>query len=482
MFFLFISALLADTIIDGVSYKLDQETGKAVITKSTCPTSDKSLNLKGTFTEETYQYTLVSIEEDAFNGCEHLIGDLTIPDTVTFIGYKAFSNCGFTGSLTFNAPVDIDASLFSGSNKWTGDLTIGDKVPSIGARAFEELFLNGKKLTIGSSVSSIGSMAFYGCKFSNIDTITIPPSVKSLGNQFLGHVTGPKNLDLQATVEVLTQGDMTHLESFETLQITNAKALGEKCLFGYKNFKTITIQNCEKFYSLALANTSFDQSLVIPQSIKSIGFGCFAHSSWTGDLTINAEVDEIDFSVFSGATFGGSKLTITNVKIIGARAFENCFSSSITLSIPSIEVFGSMAFYGCKIENIVIPSTTSLIGRAAFCGVTAKELTIITNLTATNSTWFEGQNKIDRLVLGSSIQTIGESTFSYCSNYKEGLTINGQIIEIEDKAFYHCSGFKGSLRIPETVQSIGENSFSYTTGFDGDLIIDANVKTIDHYV
>lgn len=487
MFFIFLISCLSTTHREtreevdenGITYRLNKTTGIATIIRSKCPTEDKTLQISGDINIDTFPYKVDTIEEEAFFGCEHLVGDLTIPDSITFIGYKAFANCGFTGSLTFNAPVDIDASLFSGSDKWTGSLTIGNKVPSIGDRAFEGLFLNGKSLSIGSGVKSIGSMAFYGCKFSTSETITIPSNVEKVGGQFLAYVTGSKNLDLQATIPVLSQISMLGLESFETLKISHTKALGENCLMGYKNFKTITVENCEKFLNFAFANTSFDQDLVISSEVIEIKQGAFAFSSWSGSLTINAKVDEIDPSVFSGARFGGSKLTITNVKSIGARAFENCFTNVVTVSLGTIEKFGSMAFYGCKLDIIIIPSQTSQIGRAAFHGAKANELSLDTNLDATNSTWFEGKNEINRLILGSKITKITNSTFSYCSNYKGGLTIKGSLTAIEDKAFYHCSGFSGSFTIPETVKSIGESSFSFATGFDGDLIINADVSTID---
>lgn len=60
---------------------------------------------------------------------------------------------------------------------------------------------------------------------------------------------------------------MLGLESFETLTITNTKTL---CLYGYTNFKTITIKNAIKFMSYAFSHTSFDQDLVTSEKVESI--------------------------------------------------------------------------------------------------------------------------------------------------------------------------------------------------------------------
>ena len=80
---------------------------------------------------------VTEIGDDAFMGCSRL-AKVTIPDTVTRIGVRAFARCAFT---SFEIP---------------------ESVTAIESRAFFDCgYL--KEITIPQSVKSLGEMAFYSC-------------------------------------------------------------------------------------------------------------------------------------------------------------------------------------------------------------------------------------------------------------------------------------------------------------------------------
>ncbi|MBQ2378605.1 MAG: leucine-rich repeat protein, partial [Clostridia bacterium] len=113
----------------------------------------------------------------SFYGCTGL-KEVTIPDGVTSIGTRAFSDCS---SLT---SVEIPDSVTS-IGDWTfhncsslASIEIPDSVTSIGVCAFSDCS-SLASVTIGNSVTSIGSLAFSDC--SSLASVTIGNSVTSIG-------------------------------------------------------------------------------------------------------------------------------------------------------------------------------------------------------------------------------------------------------------------------------------------------------------
>ena len=154
-----------------------------------------------------------NVEKFAFFLCNALTG-MTIPASVTDIGYGAFTGC--VGLKQFNvnagnpaykaasgllltkdgktlvaAPGGVKTVTVPSGVKSIGDMafccctnlvsvTIPKTVTRIGDAGFEECY-NLKNVTIPGSVKSIGEMAFYYCE--NLTSVVVPESVKSIGNR-----------------------------------------------------------------------------------------------------------------------------------------------------------------------------------------------------------------------------------------------------------------------------------------------------------
>ena len=119
--------------------------------------------IPATVTYNSKTYSVTSIGNYAFNGCDGLTS-ITIPNSVTSIGNYAFSICSGLTSI------DIPGS-----------------VTSIGVGAFS--YCTGlTSITIPNSVTSIGNSAFDGC--DGLTSIDIPGSVTSIGNSAFSYCTG----------------------------------------------------------------------------------------------------------------------------------------------------------------------------------------------------------------------------------------------------------------------------------------------------
>ncbi len=105
------------------------------------------------------------------------IQEVVIEEGVTSIGSGSFINCEYLTSVTIpNSVTSIGKRTFSDSGLTS--ITIPNSVTSIGDNAFEGC-RGLSTITIPNSVTSIGEYAFSWCE--NLSTITIPNSVTSIG-------------------------------------------------------------------------------------------------------------------------------------------------------------------------------------------------------------------------------------------------------------------------------------------------------------
>ena len=129
-------------------------------------------------TSITIPASVTSIGYRAFEGCSGLTS-VTVPDSVTFIGGVAFANTPWYDSKSVGM-VYIGKVAY----KYKGEMPRGNSVVtkkgtvSISPFAFDGCS-NLTSVSIPASVTSIGKVAFCGC--SNLTSVSIPASVTFIG-------------------------------------------------------------------------------------------------------------------------------------------------------------------------------------------------------------------------------------------------------------------------------------------------------------
>ena len=104
------------------------------------------------------------IADEAFMNCQELTGTLNIPNSVVYIGNRAFGGCGFTGPLVIpNSVKTIGKEAFSTCEGFSGEFFFGNSVTSIGKWAFAYCTGVNGSFTIPASTISIGESPFWGC-------------------------------------------------------------------------------------------------------------------------------------------------------------------------------------------------------------------------------------------------------------------------------------------------------------------------------
>ena len=260
-------------------------------------------------------------------------------------------------------------------------------------------------------------------------------------------------------------------------------------------------------------------TIILPNSITTIGNGAFNSSGIKGSLSLPASVTSIGSNAFSGCYGLTGTLNLpADLTTLGEKAFSNCSGLTGTLAIPSgITMFGEGAFYGCSgftslilpsgittigtlddefglfqdcsgfTGALTIPAGVTTIGSSAFldCGFTSIGLS--TGLkTIGDMAFYECSHFTGALSLPTGLETIGNQAFEGCTGFTS-LTLPAGLTTIGYKAFKGCKGFTGSLLLPTTLTTFAESSyhegsaFEGCTGFTGDLTIPAGVINIGRH-
>ncbi len=202
----------------------------------------------------TIPNTVTRIGPKAFYNCSGLTGTLTIPNSVTSIGSSAFYKCsGLTGTLTIpNSVTSIGSSAFYNCSGLTGTLTIPDSVTIIGEYTFRGC--SGlTSVTIGNSVTSIGSSAFYGC--SGLTSVTIGNSVTSIDSWAFHSCSGlTEIISLALTAPVLSRYVFSYVSRRIPVYIPCGSLLSYQTFWGerFSNFE----EECEEVYRVTVVNAN----------------------------------------------------------------------------------------------------------------------------------------------------------------------------------------------------------------------------------
>lgn len=436
---------------------------------------------------------VVSIEEDAFNGCEELLSvklpksiksigddafadcinltDIVIPQSVTSIGRRAFAGC--SSLTTINVPElikSIEEFTFYECNRLSS-ITIEEGVEVIKRGAFQDCKTL-ENLVIPNSVSHIEEVVFWGCE--NLKCITVPDNAKIDFENGNHAFLSCNNLEkVFGYKENYPKWIVEHLADAKFMPIKKWIEEAQESLANQGEIFVPTSPHDGIMYT-PISSTEAEVHLVQNKGIHTL------------KIPEKIRIDNREYRVtafrdyvFSNCKNLASASIPKSITSMGDGTFSNCTSLKSVSMSEGVTSIGSVAFYGCNnLISINIPESVVSIGDNAFSGCVSLNSIVIPNgITKIGKRTFFNCHAITSISIPKSVTSIGDYAFANCKSLKD-IAIPEGLKTIESGTFLGCESLK-EIIIPNSVSHIKEMAFANCTALESVVIPDN--ATMDLY-
>lgn len=431
--------------------------------------------------------TLTTIGEKAFNGCTSLTS-IEIPTSVTTIGAEAFTGC-----------INVTRVETSDLKSWFNiEFKNKNSNPMATSKTFVYFYVNGdiiENLVVPEGVTEIKPYAICNnTKIKSITTSSTVVSIKSYAYNYDNESECPlKTIIFNEGLQTIADNAIyIYLyPNIETVVIpSTVTTIGDNILTGCSNLYNLTVPfvgngstnlKLRYFYGLS-DNTSIDDviniGVVEVTAATQIGNNAFNGCTTISEVVLNDSITSIGKQAFLGCK-GLTKIELPDSLIsIGQQAFSNC-DGLTNITIPnSVTNIDKLAFAYCKgLTKVIISNKATSIGSSVFQSCTSlTEVTIPDGATEIGDSMFYGCTSLSEVLIPSSVTTINEEAFYGCTSLTE-ITIPSSVTTIGESVFYDCSALE-TIVMSNNIVSIGKNAFygvkyltDYTTNHPEEKLI-----------
>lgn len=260
----------------------------------------------------------------------------------------------------------------------------------------------------GLTVSEIGDNAFNSNKA--IKKVTLPNCVVKIG---LGAFENCENL---ASVSLGTKVRSIGLNAFYNTKIYNSKMKSKNVVYIGKYLVacdsdkygkklavkdgTIGVADGAVMPQVVSSNGKI-KTVTLPNSVKFVGKDAFSNSKNIAKITLGNRIERIGKDAFKGTKFyKNNAKTASNAKYIGKYLCEGVYGKKSVKVKNGTTVIADGAFdFGdrnSKLEKIVLPSSLKTIGDTAFKNSKLKVVTVTKNVKYIGNQAFLGNKKLEK--------------------------------------------------------------------------------------
>lgn len=355
-----------------------------------------------------------------------------------------------TGLIQSNY-VTIDGVLF------TNDLKTIVAYPS--ARKANDIAITSYEIPFG--IEKILAYAFQG---SSLTQVTIPSSIMYIGEgAFNGNVYTDASTDEIKGLQTIAFYEDVQLSDIEIREIA----------FGAFD-ETAWYQNMTDSFKILgtylLSYTGYNEEVVIPDTIKTIGIKAFENSSLDNiiKLTIPASVIRINEDAFADcqsiATIlfvGDSSLMYAANDVFNNTAWLNRMSPDVNEFVIAGNILLQYKGGRDDLSNLeeILPDEVKVIGHNAFQNQDFSNITLPDSIVRIDENAFFACYNLTEIIIPSSVTEIGDYAFNNCYALSSvTFEDNSQLVKIGQNAFSQSSNLT-SIIIPDTVQKVGNSAF-----------------------
>jgi len=244
----------------------------------------------------------------------------------------------------------------------------------------------------------------------------------------MGAFSIPKEVEYGATWTIVGIGDATFIDENQMEAITLPETI--------KRIGKMAFKNCTRLYRIQIegrADANKDFVFNLPPSLEEIGEQAFYECIAFGNIKIPDSVRLIGEQAFYRCINLSEIKIPDSVQLIGKQAFYNCNNLQYLTIGKSVEHILEKTFYFCPLSKITLNEGLKTIGSSAFCQ----------RISPNN------QGALTELIIPDSVTKIEADAFGCCS-FLKNLVLGSSLNSIGDHAFFNSISLKTvTLRTPE---------------------------------